>query len=241
MIVSDQFFTEIEKEYYLKLVAFYMSFFPDEKETKTFIDRMYTVDPENRIPRQMILQVERFVTLAEDIEKIRPARDGLRIVFIKACMESLVYLGKDDKTAFFSKLASCFSEEGKNYILSHFRLTGFEQTCHDTTYWDSYDLTMDDFLRVIKAVRDRTIHDGVYWETQFFAKDDDSIWVTTLNTCDKILSGYQYSKKERIEYTFETTLQFSRFKHYFVEACINYIAKYVDDIASFDFRLSPDP
>ena len=230
-MLSDQFFTEIEKEYYMKLVSFYMPFFLDEVETKAFIDRMQIVDPKNRIPFQMISQVERFVTLAEDIEKIRPARDGLRIVFIKACMESLVYLGNDDIKPFYSKLAACFSEEGKNYILGHFRLTGFGKKYHDITYWNSYDLTMDEFLRVIKAVRDRTVHDGIYWETQFFARDDDSIWVTTLITKEKVLSDYQYSKKESIEYTFETTLLFTRFKYYFVEACINYITKYVDDIA----------
>ena len=230
-MLSDQFFSEIEKENYLKLVSFYMPFFLDEKETRVFIDRMQTIDPKNRIPFQMINQVERFVTLAEDIEKIRPARDGLRIVFIKACMESLVYLGNEDKTSFYIKLAACFSNEGKTYILSHFTLTGFKQTCHNDTYWDPHDLSIDEFLRVIKAARDRTVHDGVYWETQFFARDDDSIWVTTLNTKDKILSDYQYSKKEIIEYRFETTLQFSRFIHYFVEACINYITKYVDDIA----------
>lgn len=230
-MLSDQFFTEIEKEYYMKLVSFYMPFFLDEAETTAFIDRMQIVDPKSRIPFQMISQVERFVTLAEDIEKIRPARDGLRIVFIKTCMESLAYLGKDKAKSFCSKLATCFSEEGEKYLLGHFRLTGFEKRCHDNTCWASHDLSIDDFLRVIKAVRDRTVHVGVYWGTQFFARDNDSIWVTTLITDEKILSDYQYSKKEIIEYTFETTLQFSRFKHYFVEACINYITRYVDDIA----------
>ncbi len=230
-MLSDQFFTEIEKEYYMKLVSFYMPFFLDEAETTAFIDRMQIVDPKSRIPFQMISQVERFVTLAEDIEKIRPARDGLRIVFIRVCMESLAYLGKEKIKPFCNKLSACFSEEGKNYILTHFKLTAFEQTCQDIPDLDSYDLSMDEFLHVIRAVRNRTVHDGVYWESQFFARDDDSIWVTTLITDEKILSDYQSSKKEIIEYTFETTLQFSRFKHYFVEACINYITRYVDDIA----------
>jgi hypothetical protein len=39
-----------------------------------------------------IFQVQRFVTLANEIDKIRPARDGLRILFLKCCMESLATL-----------------------------------------------------------------------------------------------------------------------------------------------------
>ena len=65
---------------------------------------------------------------------------------------------------------------------------------------------------------------------QFFARDDDSTWLATLETDRKILKPdkYQYQDKMMRTYTFETTMQYNQFVHYFVEACIAYIMAYAD-------------
>ena len=38
--------------------------------------------------------------------------------------------------------------------------------------------------------------------------------------------------KQLVTYHFETTLQYENFKYYFVEACINFINDYIDQLAS---------
>ena len=94
----------IEAENEAELVSFFKPFFENEGKTLSFIRWIYSFDWNNRIPRQMINQIYRFVTLASRIDQIWPVRDGLRIVFIKTCLESLFHL-------------SCLDKKGKKAVL----------------------------------------------------------------------------------------------------------------------------
>ena len=86
------FLSEIEQQYFLELKEFYSPFFPTSEELDVFIEKALQLDWDNRNPRQMLFQVQRFVSLATEIDNIRPARDGLRMLFLKCCMESLANL-----------------------------------------------------------------------------------------------------------------------------------------------------
>ena len=88
--------------------------------------------------------------------------------------------------------------------------------------YESHDFVFDDFLRLIKAVRNMVAHEGDYWSMQFFSYDDESIWVTSLTTEENI---FRLDKKpdKKITYMFNTKLNYSRFVYYFIEACINFI------------------
>lgn len=121
------------------------------------------------------------------------------------------------------------STEGKTYILDNFSLTSFDDVCMGQTYEASYELTIDDFFEIIKAVRDIVAHEGNYWEMQFFAQDD-STWIATLETERKILKShkFQYQGNMMRTYNFETTMQYNQFVYYFIEACIAYIVAYID-------------
>ena len=231
-MMTGDFFLDIEAQAHQDLLKFYEPYFSDTIETEQFINMIYSYDYDNRKPRQMLYQVERFVSLATNIDKIKPARDGLRILFIKTCMEALFFLSKStSKPLFFSELAKCFNEEGKAYILTHFQLTGFEQEINGVKYIEKYDLCIEDILQLIKAIRDKVVHEGIYWETQLFAYDKDSEWLSSIRTRERILSRYQYKEKnEEIEYSFCTTLQFDAFIHYFVSACIEFILRYVNKL-----------
>ena len=155
---SQVFFHDIEVRAHQALLSFYSPYFSEMKETEDFVERIYGYDWNNRIPRQMLYQVERFITLAEDIDKIRPGRDGLRVVFIKTCMEALAYLGNKEPKMFYPEFEACFSKEGEKYILDNFQLIGFEQEIHGMKYTETYDLCIQDFLLIIKAIRDKVVH-----------------------------------------------------------------------------------
>ena len=225
-------FEDMMKQYEQRLFEFYLSFFSDADKTHAFLDHIYQYDRDDRIPRQMVNQVYRFTTLATRINEIWPPRDGLRLLFIKTCMDSLCYLSgyteKKKTETFYKKFGESFSESGKQYILSNFHLTSYPAKVGDLQFDAECDLTIDDFLRIIKAVRDKVVHDGNYWEFQMFATDDDSTWTSTLTTNEDILKNYPSPKAEKsIEYHFDTTLQYEQFKFYFVEACINFIKGYI--------------
>ena len=150
------------------------------------------------------------------------------MLFIKICLESLCSLsghtGKQ-KSLFYAKFIGCFSEQGKQYILSNFILSGFEDEYCGHVYEAHHNLTLEDFFEIIKVTRDMVVHEGIYWEMQFFAHDDDSTWIATIKTKEKLLKSYTYHSKDKreITYCFETTLKYEKFIYYFIEACVDFI------------------
>jgi hypothetical protein len=227
------FLSEIEQQYFLELKEFYSPYFPTSKELDVFIDKALQFDWNDRKPRQMLFQVQRFVTLATEIDKIRPARDGLRMLFLKCCMESLAKLSDMKTTAFYSSFATFFSKEGKKHILDNFSLSFIEHSESGIEIDESFNLSIDDILSIIKAMRDMVVHEGNYWELQIFGYDDDSTWLTHIETNEPLLSKNTYANEEKqlVTYHFKTTLQYEDFKYYFVEACINFINNYIDQLA----------
>lgn len=131
------------------------------------------------------------------------------------------------KTAFYESFPSYMSDEGKAYILENFILTDFDDDM-DYEYGASYKLSIDDFFEIVKAVRGGVAHEGNYWEMQFFVHDDYPS-NTSLETDRQILKSYKYQgKKATRTYAFLTTMQYERFKHYFVEACINFLLGFME-------------
>ncbi len=226
--------SQLEKKYLLETKEFYFPFFSEKESLDSFINRIFQFDWDDRKPRQMLFQVQRFVTLATEIDKIRPARDGLRMLFLKCCMESLAKLSDMKTTAFYNSFATCFSEDGKKHILDNFSLSFIEHSENGIEINESFDLSINDILSIIKAMRDMVVHEGNYWELQFFAYDDDSSWLTHIETKEPLLSKNTYANesKQLVTYHFETTLQYEKFKHYFVEACIIFINNYINQLAS---------
>ena len=225
--------TQLEEKYLLEIKEFYFPYFSSEESLDFFINRIFEFDWNDRKPRQMLFQVQRFVTLANDIDKIRPARDGLRILFIRCCMESLAKLSGKDPKEFFICFGSWFSDIGKRYILENFCLSYIEQESEQAEIDTVGKLTINDILCIIKEVRNMVVHEGNYWELQMFAHDDDSLWLTHIGTDQQLLSKetFENSEKQFLTYHFETKLQYEKFGFFFVEACIKFIDGYVDELS----------
>ena len=227
----SNFISELEKQYFEELKEFYSPYFPTLEEVDVFINKAIQLDWDDRRPRQMLFQVQRFVSLATEIDDIRPARDGLRMLFLKCCMESLAKLSSKETKEFYECFADCFSEHGRNYILNKFSLSFIEHSKNGLTIHEGGNLNIADILSIIKAMRDMVVHEGNYWELQLFAHDKDSVWLTHIETNKQLLSKatYNNSSKQVVTYHFETTLQYEKFILFFVEACKNYISDYIDN------------
>ena len=159
---------------------------------------------------------------------MRYRRKSLRMLFIKICLESLCSLSgytNKQKPLFYDTFIDCFSEDGKAYILDNFKLSGFDDEFCGHVFETSHDLTLGDFFEIIKVTRDMIVHQGVYWEMQFFAPDDDSTWLASIETTERILKSYTYQSKAKrsVTYHFETTLKYERFIYFFIEACVSFI------------------
>ena len=211
-----------------ELTSFYAPYFDTDEELTAFVSDAFDYEKGCLAKRQMLYQVQRFVSLANDIDKLRPGRDCLRMLFIKICLESLCSLSgytNKQKPLFYDAFIDCFSEDGKAYILDNFKLSGFDDEFCGHVYEASHELTLNDFFEIIKFTRNMVVHQGIYWEMQFFAHDDDSTWLASIETTEKILKSYTYqSKKSRsVTYHFETTMKYERFIYFFIETCVSYI------------------
>ncbi|MBE6933027.1 MAG: hypothetical protein E7464_06590 [Ruminococcaceae bacterium] len=211
-----------------ELKAFYNPYFNTDTELEAFLFDALDYENGSISKRQMLYQVQRFVSLANDIDKLRPGRDCLRMLFIKICLESLCSLSgytERQKNLFYDKFVDCFSEIGEQYILNHFWLSSFDDECFGHVFEVEYEISLIDFFELIKVARDLVVHEGRYWEIQFFAYDDNSIWVVPVTTKKRILKSYNYQSKEKrnATYHFQTTLNYEKFIFFFVEACVNYI------------------
>lgn len=218
-------------EYQKELLVFYSPHFKNDKDLNAFVDLAFNYDDKYSQVRFMIQQVERFVSLANDIDKIRPARDPLRVIFLKTCLEALCDIAgytQENKKEFYIEFEKCFSNEGSQYILSNFKYIGIdipdglslEQKIPYYNY-ENLEFTMSCFLKLLHAIRNMVVHEGDYWTTQLFSHDSESIWITSIKTNDRIFD----TKKEIINYHFQTRLNYSKFIFYFVQACIKFIDK----------------
>ena len=145
----SNFISELEMLYFEELKEFYSPYFPTLEEVDVFINKAIQLDWDDRKPRQMLFQVQRFVSLATEIDNIRPARDGLRMLFLKCCMESLAKLSSKETKEFYECFANCFSEDGKNYILNKFSLSFIECSKNGLTIHEGGNLNISDILSII--------------------------------------------------------------------------------------------
>lgn len=219
---KQKYINEAKKE----LELFYAPHFASNTELQNFLSDVFDYENGSLKRRQMIFQVQRFVSLANDIDKIRPARDPLRILFLKIGLDSLSSLAEyANKNIFYDTFCKCFSEEGTNYILNNFKLSSFVDEYNGLDFEVSHNIDLNDFFNIIKTTRDAVAHDFMYWEMQFFAHDTDSIWCTSIETDEDLIPSYKYHRKKRkpTTYHFETTLNYEKFIYYFIEACVQFI------------------
>lgn len=212
----------MEKE----LVEFYKPFFFSEEETEGAISLLMHVSIDNQyIPRSMLNQVKRYVEIITKIDEAFPGRDGLRILFVRICLESLCYLSKEKKESFYSSITNSFSEESKTYILNHFVL----ESCIDCTNnkeIEKHTLTMDNYLRVLGFLRNRVAHDGVFWDFRMFSSDGTIYSTYFVSDKDVFNKADKNKKAVKYQYNFETSLCFDVFISFYVDACLRYICRF---------------
>ena len=98
---------KIIQEAQKELELFYSPYFDSDTDLQNFLSGIFDYENGSLKKRQMIFQVQRFVSLANDIDKIRPARDPLRVLFLKIGLDALSSLAgyaSKKKKVFYSDL-----------------------------------------------------------------------------------------------------------------------------------------
>lgn len=229
-------------DYKQELTTFYKPFFNNEKKLECFVDKAVDYDEKAYTVRNMIQQVERFVSLANDVDKIRPSRDPLRMLFIKVCLESLAKLSNYGMKKFSDEFEKCFSDLGKEYILENFKFIGIDTPKNlsekEKLFFDKhedYALTISDFLEIIRVTRNTLVHEGDYWSMQFFTLNSEFKYLVNLKTRYKPIKSFDnIDNNTQYTYCFDTTMQYDKFIYYFVEACVKYVTNYIEFQEQFE-------
>ena len=134
-------------EYRSKMELFYNPYFDSKEVLVEFFYKIFKTEIEdsNFAPRRMMNQIQRFISLANDIDRIRPSVDTLKIIFLKTCLESLASLTGTDKKSFYKYFIDLISEQGKSYILNNIELIYLENKVNEIKY--EYELSIEDFLK----------------------------------------------------------------------------------------------
>lgn len=215
---------------------FYQQFFKDNIELEKFFEKIFKFDETNKAPRRIFNQIQQLISIADDIDIIRPKRDPLRILFMRSCLEAIYKLaGLTNKEAgrFFEKY---ISEQGKEYILSSFKLLDMELK-EELTYEKkiqfehkkAFNFELKHFAELFRAVRNNVAHEGNYYEMQFWARDSEHSWLSSCESNECVLGDSLWKKSEFgvVSFRFETTMMYEKFRYYFVEGCIKFLNEYI--------------
>ena len=193
-----------------------------EDEPGTFVsDSGAIICDDVFIPRRMLNAVERFVTVARDMEMIRHGKDVFKVVFLVTCVETLQKLKGQEGTkkdllfAFFNENTS---DEDREFIRKRFRHDDECEKCGE----DSED-SFQQFIGVLNEYRNCAAHEGEYWEYCFSNEDDEPSLL-----CIKIdLDNYSQNKTKKKDHCFTTQISYPSFEKIFVRTCITFIQKHM--------------
>lgn len=80
-MTAEELFESVDftKGYYVEMSDFYREYFGSEEDMISFFVKVFQNDKKDKAPRRMMNQIQRLVSIATDIDRIRPGRDPLRL------------------------------------------------------------------------------------------------------------------------------------------------------------------
>ena len=154
-----------------KWIDFFEPHFANRADATAFVtvlEELAPGDPRHRA-KIMMHQIQRLVSLAEDIDQIRPRTEALRLFFLIVCAEHI------------SKLHANFQGEGQSSL--HVRLffqnflPAADRQVLETSVVDAqfHVLNLEQVVRLLYDVRCDVAHEGKYWLFQFAFPDMPAI------------------------------------------------------------------
>jgi hypothetical protein len=146
-----------------KWIGFYCQHFSSPDEAEAFVASVEGLPPKHpKYPAMIMMhQSQRLISLADDVDAIRPNQYALKLMFLIICAENIAKLfhkytgvgeSKKHVRIFFDKFTS---NEDKGILES-----GFKRHDHS-------NLTIDEVASDLYAIRCDVVHEGKYWGFQF--------------------------------------------------------------------------
>jgi|26BtaG_2_1085354.scaffolds.fasta_scaffold48334_1 hypothetical protein len=146
-----------------KWLSFYRPYFESEQQANDFVSALERLDADHpsHSAKIMMHQVQRLVSLANDIPQIRPGNETLPLLFLLVCAEHI------------AKLHHKYQGEGqsRSYVRRFFEefLTEEDETLirSGITSWERRPLPLREAIDILYTVRCDLVHEGRYWGFHF--------------------------------------------------------------------------
>jgi hypothetical protein len=143
-----------------KWFSFYIPYFSNETETRSFVERCE--NESGATSAKLIMhQTQRLISLSNDVATLRPAQDGLQLLFLIICAENV------------AKLAHKFSGEGNSRPYVKMFFTEFLTDSDKNRIMDGFigfnnaRLTFETIIDKLYGIRCEVVHEGRYWGFSF--------------------------------------------------------------------------
>ncbi len=147
-----------------KWINFYEPFFPSRSDVESFVSALENLGPDDPTHKAKIMmhQVQRLVSLADDVLTIRPGKQSLQLLFLITCTEHITKLfdhfeedgySKRYVRQFFERFLSAAEKEQLRLGFTKFGMKLFE--------------TSQDVVDMLYGVRCDVVHEGQYWGFHF--------------------------------------------------------------------------
>ena len=236
----------LHTEHYEELLTFYTDYFNSQYACIDFLYSILCYEPQHSfeffngelcyldsekrvindevfIPKRMLNAVQRFVSVARDIDIIRPGDDPFKIIYLITCIEALQSMRcrtinnvelrtkRQMRNDFFQSFTS---PDDIDYIINHF------ERCrdNDTDLWVRNESSLQIFIDALGDIRNAAVHDGDCWEVLFPAN----------NQCLIISIPDGITNTRRSFY--ENAITYEMLEKIFVRTCIRFIQQYICDM-----------
>ena len=150
-----------------KWIDFYCPHFPSPNDAEAFVASVEGLSPGHPKYTAMIMmhQAQRLISLADDVDNIRPNQYALKLMFLIICAENIAklfnkYNGEVESKKHVKMFFKEFTSDRDKALLE----SGFKRQNY-------LNLTLDEVASDLYAVRCDVVHEGKYWEFQFKSGD----------------------------------------------------------------------
>ena len=217
------------------IIDYFQLFGVNNPVERNSTQKEYDIDDRVFIPRRMVNVVERLVSAARDMEKIRKGKDIYKIIFIVTCVESLQSLKgyanrnnnekkkrKDSKKdMMIDFFCNATSEETKQFLADNFDQLHFDQFNEDSE-GEKTDNKKEDAAKSLAVFlykfRNSAVHEGRFGDS-LFSYDEEYPLSISYN------DGYS---NDKIEYW--VNMSYSQFEQLFVQSCIRFINIFIEEM-----------
>ncbi len=146
-------------------LAFYVPYFETQDAAKKFVEACEIQTYPNNAAKVMMHQVPRLVSLSDDIQKIRPNSEPLKLLILIMCAENIAklhdgYTGESYSQKYVTKFFNDFMSDIDKDLLRN----GFID-CNDKWF---RPLSFENVVKMLYKIRCDVVHEGNYLSFSFY-------------------------------------------------------------------------